>query len=282
MTYTEFWKPLTALYGEGEAKGMARLVMEIGFGLTTTDIVMGRTEELDERALLDIQRRLLTGEPVQYVIGEADFGGRQFMVSRHVLIPRPETLWLCRAVSRSVGGSRCNILDIGTGSGCIAVTIALDSPTAQVTAWDISDEALEMARKNAQRQEVQVNFERQDALCPPNDTEKWHAIVSNPPYICQQECKDMERNVLDHEPHLALFVPDDDPLLFYRSIARYAIKALKPGGTLYFEINPLYAEPLRSLLQNTGFQQAQIHQDDYGKERYIVARKAKPLADAGT
>ena len=281
MTYTEFWKPLTALYDEGEAKGMARLVMEMGFNLTTTDIIMGRTEELDESALLNIQRRLLTGEPVQYIIGEADFGGRQFMVDSHVLIPRPETLWLCHAVSKSVDTTHCCILDIGTGSGCIAITIALDSPTAQVTAWDVSDDALEVARKNAQRQEVQVSFKRQDALCPPDDTEKWHAIVSNPPYICQQERKDMERNVLDYEPHLALFVPDDDPLLFYRSIARYAVKALKPGGTLYLEINPLYAEPLRNLLQDTGFPWAQVYQDDYGKERYIVARKAKPSADAG-
>ena len=282
MTYTEFWKPLTALYCEGEAKGMARLVIEIGFGLTTTDMVMGRVAELDEKKLFDIQRRLLTGEPVQYVVGEADFGSRQFVVNQHVLIPRPETLWLCQSAGKFIGSRPCEVLDIGTGSGCIAITIALNNPTAQVTAWDISDGALETARRNAQRQKVQVNFRQQDALTPPNDNEKWDAIVSNPPYICRQEQKDMERNVLDYEPHLALFVPDDNPLLFYRGIARYAIRALKPRGMLYFEINPLYAEPLRRLLQTIGFQQVEVHQDDDGKDRYITAQKeAKyPSTDA--
>ena len=282
MTYTEFWKPLTALYGEGEAKGMARLVIEIGFGLTTTDMVMGRVAELDEKKLFDIQRRLLTGEPVQYVVGEADFGSRQFVVNQHVLIPRPETLWLCQSAGKFIGSRPCEVLDIGTGSGCIAITIALNNPTAQVTAWDISDGALETARRNAQRQEAQVNFRQQDALTPPNDNEKWDAIVSNPPYICRQEQKDMERNVLYYEPHLALFVPDDDPLLFYRGIARYAIRALKPGGMLYLEINPLYAEPLCRLLQTIGFLQVEVHQDDDGKDRYITAQKeAKyPSTDA--
>ena len=282
MEYTEFWKPLTALYGEGEARGIARVVMEMAFGLTTTDIVMGRVAELDGEALLDIQRRLLTGEPVQYVVGEADFGNRQFVVNKHVLIPRPETFWLCQSVGTFIGSKPCRVLDIGTGSGCIAITIALDNPTAQVTAWDISGDALETARRNARRHEAQVNFEQQDALTPPDDNERWHAIVSNPPYICLQERKDMERNVLDYEPHLALFVPDDDPLLFYRSIARYAAKALKPGGVLCLEINPLYAEPLRHLLLDIGFPQAEIHRDDYGKDRYITAQKAikDPSTDA--
>ena len=283
MTYTEFWRPLTAIYDEREAKGIARLVMEACFGLTVTDVVMGRAEELDEETLLDIRRRLLTGEPVQYVIGKADFGNRQFVVNNHVLIPRPETLWLCQSIGRSMGSGACKVLDIGTGSGCIAVTIALNSPAADVSAWDISADALEVARQNAQRHGAQVAFSQQDALCPPDDEAEWDVVVSNPPYICLQESKDMERNVLEHEPHLALFVPDDDPLLFYRSIARYAVKSLKPAGRLYLEINPLYADALSCLLAETGFRKVEICKDDYGKRRYMVAWKGTedPLTDAG-
>lgn len=283
MTYRDFWQPLTALYDKGEAQAVARLVMEQRFGLTWTDVLCGQTG--DEATMRQLQQQLLSGTPVQYVLGEAEFGGRTFKVTPAVLIPRPETYGLCQWVAadcRAAEADGSRILDIGTGSGCIAITIALNNPTAQVTAWDISDGALETARRNAQRQKVQVNFRQQDALTPPNDNEKWDAIVSNPPYICRQEQKDMERNVLDYEPHLALFVPDDDPLLFYRGIARYAIRALKPRGMLYFEINPLYAEPLRRLLQTIGFQQVEVHQDDDGKDRYITAQKeAKyPSTDA--
>lgn len=274
MTYTEFWKPLAALYGDGEAKWIARIVVETVFGLTTTDIVMGRVAELDEPRLIDIQRRLLKGEPVQYVTGLADFGNRQFVVNKHVLIPRPETLWLCQTLCKQIENQSAAVLDIGTGSGCIAVTIALDSPSSKVTAWDISGDALEVARQNAQRLGAQISFREQDALCPPDDNEVWDAIVSNPPYICLQERNSMEINVLNHEPHLALFVPDHDPLLFYRSIARYAVKALKPGGALYLEINPIYAELLARLLEETGFIQTEIHEDDYAKKRYISAWKA--------
>ena len=273
MSYEQFWQPLTSIYPTGEAKAIARLVLEVHCGLSMTDIVCGKATTLDERELAALQARLLQGEPVQYVIGEADFGGHLFMVGPGVLIPRPETLWLCKTVCQHIGTAPRKVLDIGTGSGCIAITIARERPTATVTAWDVSNEALQLARRNAARQEVDIDFEHQDMLSAPDDHEMWDAIVSNPPYICQQEQAAMEHHVLDFEPHLALFVPDDDPLLFYRSIARYAIKALKQGGALYLEINPIYANDLADLLHHTGFRQVSIHKDDFDKDRYIIACK---------
>jgi len=273
MTFQAFWRPLTELYPEREAQWIGRIIMEECYGLAQSDIIMGKVERLDDRVLTIIQQRLLKGEPVQYVVGWAVFGDNRFMVNPSVLIPRPETLWLCHAVSETIGIMPRAVLDIGTGSGCIAITIALDRPTAMVTAWDISNDALDLARRNALRLEADVDFVHQDALCPPDDHDLWNVIVSNPPYICRQEQEAMECNVLDYEPHLALFVPDNDPLIFYRSIARYAIQALTADGMLFFEINPLYAEALGDLLLDTGFKAVKIYQDDYNKDRYIIAWK---------
>lgn len=170
--------------------------------------------------------------------------------------------------NNAAGGS---LLDIGTGSGCIAITLALDLPGAKVTAWDISEEALDIARRNAEELGADVDFRLQDALNPPDDKAVWDVIVSNPPYICDRERAAMERNVLDHEPHTALFVPDDDPLLFYRAITRYARHALKPGGSLHFEINPLYTDDMREMLVDEGFSAIEIRNDQFGKERFIKA-----------
>jgi release factor glutamine methyltransferase len=273
MTYQAFWRPLTVLYPEREAQWIGRVIMEECYGLTQSDIIMGKVERLNEQGLTAIQQRLLKGEPIQYVVGWAAFGDNLFMVDPSVLIPRPETLWLCRAVSETIGIIPRSVLDIGTGSGCIAITIAIDRPTAMVTAWDISNDALDLARRNAFQLEADVDFVHQDALCPPNDHNLWNVIVSNPPYICRQEQTAMEHNVLDFEPHLALFVPDEDPLLYYRSIAHYAIQALTDDGTLFFEINPLYANELGDLLLDTGFKTVKIYQDDYDKDRYIIAWK---------
>lgn len=277
MDYEAFWKPLTQIYEMGEAKAIARLVMEVRFGLSMTDILCGKTGEDTE--MKAIQQRLLTGEPVQYVLGEAEFGGRSFHVEPGVLIPRPETYELCQWIVEEEGGRRkeekCSILDIGTGSGCIACTLAAELPQAQVTAWDISDDALRIATDNARRLGVNVTFRKADIL---QFTVHNHQlsiinhqlsiIVSNPPYICHHERAKMARNVLEHEPELALFVPDEDPLLFYRAIARYAAKALKPGGSLYFEINPLYADALLALLHAEGFSHTEIRNDQFGKQRF--------------
>ena len=291
MDYADYWKRLTRIYETSEAKSIVRLVLEQRFGLSLTDIACGRVGELsaDERQALEgMMQRLEKGEPVQYVLGVAEFGGRTFHVEPGVLIPRPETFELCQWViaSPSLKKLEEKILDIGTGSGCIACTLAAELPNAKVKAWDISDDALRIAKRNASRLGVQVSFEQVDVLnLPPTthhptpnthhltSTTLYDAIVSNPPYICNKERAKMERNVLDFEPELALFVPDEDPLLFYVAIAHYAAQALNSGGELYFEINPLYAREMVSMLETEGFSDIETRCDMFGKERFTKARK---------
>ena len=282
MEYEELWHRLTHIYDAGEAKAIVRWVLDVRFGLSWADILCGKVTELsahDQTELEKIMQRLEKGEPVQYIIGVADFCGRQFHVEPGVLIPRPETAELCRMIIAQKGQSPlCEILDVGTGSGCIAITLALELPEAKVTAWDISDDALSIASANAKALGVSVTFEHHDALdsslftlhsLPP----LWDLIVSNPPYICNKEADGMAPNVLDYEPHHALFVPDDDPLLFYRAIAQYAAKALKPPGALFFEINPLYASSLTHLLSTMSCYDIEILSDQFGKPRFLKAAK---------
>jgi release factor glutamine methyltransferase len=277
MTFNELWHRLTPLYDEGEAKAIVRTVLEVRFGLSLTDIYTGKVTQLsaDESLFLnEMMTTLQKGVPVQYVLRRADFGGREFHVRPGVLIPRPETYELCRWITHDAaaptdadGGAGTAVLDVGTGSGCIAITLALDVPGAKVTAWDISPAALAVARENAEALGAKVRLRRQDALQPPNDKARWDIIVSNPPYICRQEARSMARNVLEHEPREALFVPDDDPLCFYRAISGYAACALRPGGSLYFEINPLYAEAVEDMLREHGFTQTETRTDSFGKRR---------------
>ena len=278
MSYKELWQCLTKVYDEGEAKAIARMTYEERFGLTLSDIYLGKDTQLSadcQTELEEIAKRLLQGEPIQYVLGRADFCGRTFMVNEHVLIPRPETEELCQWITSQGVCPPVRLLDIGTGSGCIAVTLAAEIPQAEVTAWDISAEALEVARENAKRANVHVSFEQVDVLnCQLSIINcQFDLIVSNPPYICNKEREAMESNVLEHEPHTALFVPDDDPLLFYRAIAQFGTTALKNDGWLYFEINPLYAEPLRQMLCAMRFCRIEIKEDQYGKQRMIKACK---------
>ena len=291
MTYEELWHRLTPLYDAGEAKAIVRWVLDVRFGLSWTDILCGKVTELsahDQTELEKIMQRLEKGEPVQYIIGVTDFFGRQFHVAPGVLIPRPETEELCRLIlaTESHGQTRnireipsdANILDIGTGSGCIAITLALEMLEAKVTAWDISDDALRIASANAKALGANVTFEHRDALDSSlftlhSSLPLWNLIVSNPPYICCNEADGMAQNVLDYEPHLALFVPDDDPLLFYRAIAQYAIKALKSQGSLFFEINPLYASSLAHLLSTMSFYDVKTLPDQFGKLRFLKATK---------
>ena len=270
MTYNEMWRKLAQEYDEGEAKAIARLAYEVRFGLTLTDLCLGKDTQLsadDQAQAAEMCNRLLLHEPVQYVLGQAEFCGRTFHVAPGVLIPRPETEELCRWIISAMRDKRLEVrdlsfLDVGTGSGCIAVTLAAELPKAEVTAWDISAEALHIARGNAHSNGVHVTCQQVDILTPQPSpstaghaplTSQWDVIVSNPPYICNKERATMEANVLEHEPHTALFVPDDDPLLFYRAIAQYGQEALKPGGWLYFEINPLYAASLTILLSRMSF-----------------------------
>ena len=371
MTYNQLWKRLTAIYNEREAQAIVRTVLDALFGMSLTDICLGKVTQLsadDTTRLEKIMQRLEKSEPVQYVLGAGWFAGRLFDVAPGVLIPRPETedlvKWACdeakekekednskeergkeeKEVSKkgeapqkeeqllssplkeeeeglrkgkdasqkeeqplssplkeeeeglrkgkdasqkeeqplssllksnkevSEKGEEVphpSILDIGTGSGCIAITVALALPQARVTAWDISTDALAIAAGNAHRLGASVRFEHQDALNAPDDEERWDVIVSNPPYICDRERADMSDNVLSYEPELALFVPDSDPLLFYRAIARYASKALKPGGRLLFETNTAYAHEVAQAMANEGFTAIEVRNDCFGKPRMV-------------
>ncbi|UEA63672.1 peptide chain release factor N(5)-glutamine methyltransferase [Hoylesella buccalis] len=278
--YRELWEQLTPLYDETEAKAVVRTVLEVRFGLTLTDILCGKVNDLsaeEGRSLEKIMQRLRQAEPVQYVLGEAEFAGRRFKVAPGVLIPRPETEELCAWIVNEqtpTEGQSITILDIGTGSGCLAVTLSLDIPNTTVSAWDISQDALRIASENAKAWKAPVSLALQDALAAPKDSMKWDIIVSNPPYICPSEAAEMAKNVLKFEPSTALFVPQSDPLLFYKAIANYAIQALKPGGKLYIEINPLYRSQLEEMLKNVGFIDVEIRKDAFGKDR--MARATRP------
>ena len=285
MTYRELWQPLTSRYTEPEAKAVARYLLEVGYGLSMTDILSGGAERVPGDEMEENRRRLLNGEPVQYVIGKAEFGGRIFKVSPAVLVPRPETYELCQWVEKEERGERreerdYSVLDIGTGSGCIAITLALDMPYAKVEAWDISESALNIARRNAESLNAKVSFRQVDALnVSAEDSSLFtlhsslNVIVSNPPYICRKEAPEMEAHVLDHEPHQALFVPDDNPLLFYRAISQYGRRALARGGWLYFEINPDHHGEMKQMLDEMGYFCIETRQDQFGRLRFVRAQK---------
>ena len=300
-TYQQLWQSLTPLYDAGEAQAIVRTVLDVKYGMTLTDIICGKVNEIsadEERKLEEIIIRLQKGEPVQYVLGEADFAGRPFHVEPGVLIPRPETAELCQWIEKdmieksivssgdssedSSGNSpqatddARRILDICTGSGCIAITLGLNIPNSEVTGWDISEDALRIAQGNVEMLKARnVRIEYQDALALPKAAEAADLIVSNPPYICEKEKADMEKNVLEHEPSLALFVPDEDPLKFYRAIAEYASSALKSGGALYFEINPIYEKETRKMLLKLDFKDIETKEDAFGKKRMMRAKSTK-------
>ena len=275
MNYTELCKLLTEavdkfgkrIYDVREARAVARVFLEDLYGFSTADMYGGREVEGCEENV----ERLVKGEPVQYVVGKALFADRYLTVRKGVLIPRPETEELCGWVAEEAK-ENTEVLDIGTGSGCIAITLALDTK-ARVTAWDIADEALETARENSRELKAAVRVERQDMLQPPTDGRQWDIIVSNPPYICEKEKAEMEANVLDYEPHIALFVPDEDPLRFYRAIARYASTSLRKGGLLVFEVNSGCAREMERMLVAEGFSEVETRTDQFGRERMVKAKK---------
>nr|MBP7472334.1 peptide chain release factor N(5)-glutamine methyltransferase [Prevotella sp.] len=254
-----------------EAKAIVRMLLEDNFAMSWTDIICGKVNELSRdsaQQLEEFMQRLEKGEPIQYVLGGAYFAGRRFDVAPGVLIPRPETADLCQWIEDD--NKQGEILDVGTGSGCIAITLALDVPLANVTAWDISDKALTIARDNSKLLGSKVNFEKQDALnIQIIEGDKWDVIVNNPPYIISKEKKEMNKNVLDYEPESALFVPDEDPLLFYRSIAQYGKKTLKRGGKIYFEINPLFTDAMKEMLEKLNYNDIETRKDRFGKDRMM-------------
>ena len=278
MTYEQLWHRLTPIYDAGEAKAIVRYVLEMQFNLSLADILCGKVTELsaDNQAELEkIMVRLEKAEPIQYVLGFAEFFGRQFHVAPGVLIPRPETTELCGwVVSKAQHASQ--LLDIGTGSGCIAITLAAELPQAQVSAWDISDDALRIARDNAIRLGVNVAFEKHDILDTSISTSAqplYDVIISNPPYIKPSERDVMANNVLDYEPNIALFAPADNPIIFYQRIADFAWKHLRSGGYLFFELNPLTAEAVGDYLHQLSFSDIEFRQDSYDKQRFLKATK---------
>jgi len=223
-----------------------------------------------DRKLDEALNRLAKGEPLQYVIGWTPFCGLSFKVDGRVLIPRPETAELVEWVARECS-SEGALLDIGTGSGCIAVTLANKLPGWKVQGWDISEGALEVARENSRLNGTEVEFSKVDILSVTSSDQQFDVIVSNPPYVLESEKDQMEDTVLDNEPHTALFVPDSEALLFYRAIAKFGKNALVTGGTLYFEINPLEASDLKKMLEQAGYHDIVIRNDIFGKQRMIKA-----------
>lgn len=293
MTYDDIWRRLAGVYDQREARAVARMLVEEKFSLSFADIICGGVEALSEADKQWIEaavKRLEQGEPIQYVLGWAWFGGLKFNVRSGVLIPRPETEWLVDNICAHPAPSNdrpLRILDIGTGSGCIALSIKQRLPETYVEAWDISTEALSIAADNARSLSLDVVWRQQDALnitpnvlsTTPNDNSVvpdsplWDVIVSNPPYICERERTDMARNVLEHEPSTALFVPDTDPLLFYRAITRYAVGSLNEGGRMLFECNTLYAGDTARMMADEGMTATQVYDDCFGKPRFAVGKR---------
>ena len=293
MTYDDIWHRLAGVYDQREARAVARMLVEEKFSLSFADIICGGVEALpdaDKQWIEAAVKRLEQGEPIQYVLGWAWFGGLKFNVRSGVLIPRPETEWLVDNICAHPAPSNdrpLRILDIATGSGCIAFSIKQRLPETYVEAWDISTEALSIAADNARSLGLDVVWRQQDALnitpnvlsTTPNDNSVvpdsplWDVIVSNPPYICERECTDMARNVLEHEPSTALFVPDTDPLLFYRAITRYAVGSLNEGGRLLFECNTLYAGDTARMMADEGMTATQVYDDCFGKPRFAVGKR---------
>ena len=279
MTFQDICREIAAtvdshgkmVYDEREARAVARVLVEDVLGLNIADLYGGVTMESPNADFLRALDLVTQGVPVQYAVGKALFADRYFKVTKGVLIPRPETEELCQWVAEDCK-TASTMLDIGTGSGCIAITLALET-NAKVTAWDIADEALDVAKETAVAHGADVVVERNDILTADDDGRRWDVIVSNPPYICEKEKADMEANVLDHEPRLALFVPDDDPLLFYRAIARYAAFALKEGGRLFLEVNPIYNNEMTRMLREEGFCRVEVRKDLYGRERMMKTWK---------
>jgi release factor glutamine methyltransferase len=260
-------------YGEGEARSISRIVFEDVFRF-----FQGADRWMQDREVEQFEKvkfRLLEGEPVQYVLGQADFYGFKFQVNPHVLIPRQETeelvYWIHHTVKKEFQGQKLQLLDIGTGTGCIPITLGKLNPQLSVSALDVSKEALEVAKENALRLEVPVIFYQLDILLETawEQLPVFDLIVSNPPYIPIKEQELMDQHVLEYEPSLALFVENEDPLLFYKKITAFALTHLKKGGYLFFETNAFNAGEVLDFMEKKGFTSVQIEKDLNGKDRMV-------------
>lgn len=268
---------LVDYYPKGEIEGFIRLIFDELCGFSMTDLLLKRDTQLPaetQAAIISIVERLKLHEPIQYILGSVEWNGMRLSVGPGVLIPRPETAEIVRRIVAEKDRVRGCVADVCTGSGCIAIALAQAWPEAKVEGWDISPDALKYARKNAQENKVDVMWHQRDVLLyTPEDKPRYEVMVSNPPYILDSERSDMDDNVLCYEPHNALFVSDNDPLLFYRVIAHIALCELLPGGVLYFEINSSMHDACCRLLQAMGFDNVQVFEDYRGMYRMVRAVK---------
>jgi release factor glutamine methyltransferase len=283
---TTFLQELSSLYEEQEIESFFYIILEKLHGLKRIDLALNPQSVMDGAHLKqwkNIVSELKKQRPIQYILGETTFYGLSFLVNENTLIPRPETEELVELIIKSfessVSGSGLKILDIGTGSGCIAISLAKNIPNAAVFAIDVSEEALDTAKKNAELNKVAIDFISTNILdvvtlsAVAGLDKQFDIIVSNPPYVRNLEKYEIKPNVLEYEPHLALFVDDIDPLLFYRKIAELAIKNLNPNGKLYFEINQYLGKETIKLLEDFGFRNVELKKDIYGNDRIISCEK---------
>lgn len=296
ILFNQLFLEISSVYEENEAKSIIYLLLEYYLNLSKTDIFLDKNI-LQEFDFQDIIRRLKVQEPIQYIIGETEFYGRKFTVTPNTLIPRPETEELVQLsvssyqlcgeplsiISRNTSGERLlvknvslnfkpKILDIGTGSGCIAISLACELPNVQIYAYDISEKALKIAKENAKKNKANIIFEKVNILEPFTvHHSPFTIIVSNPPYVMNSEKAEMERNVLEYEPSIALFVEDNDPLIFYQKIAQFAAKNLIDKGLCIVEINQAFGLETAALFWNQGFRQVEVIKDIFGKDRIVKA-----------
>ncbi len=270
--YRNILDQLTDIYGKDEARAITRMFLKDLFpDENDCELLLGHREEPSEDIQLMVGR-LKKGEPIQYVLGKTEFFGMEMHVEPGVLIPRPETEELIRQILIRLepGSSPTNILDVGTGSGCIALAMKKCFPDARVEAWDVSDEALRIASGNAERLDLPIIYNKVDVV---GNYElrftNYDLIVSNPPYVLEEEKEAMERNVLDYEPETALFVPDSNPLLFYDRIADIAASSLREGGLLAFEINRRFGHDIVEMLRRKGFSDAELTKDQFDNDRFV-------------
>ena len=276
ITASYIRRKLHGHYTPPEAGHLSRIICCEILGQQTVDYYLGKDIILsvkEEQELESILARLHNFEPIQYILGEARFLGRTFRVTPGVLIPRPETEELVEMMLKELSPVS-RVLDVGTGSGCIAISLAKELPESQVTAWDVSGEALSIAAANSKALQASVRFEQRDVLTyEPCVVDCYDVIVSNPPYVTEAEKQEMEHNVLDWEPSLALFVPDTDPLRFYRRIAVLGLEMLTSGGKLYFEINRAFGKDTVAMLCETGYRAVRLQKDISHNDRFVIAEK---------
>ena len=276
--FLEFRNSLTLEDENNELEAIVYLVFDSILGLSSTDIMIGRQVELTpevKKQLTTIAIRINSGEPVQYILEEAWFLNRKFAVDSNVLIPRPETEELVKLIATECRYDNFTVLDIGTGSGCISISLKLECPNIRIKATDISTEALIIAMKNAGRLNAEVEFLHHDILTEEIPFDTLDIIVSNPPYVLKRESEFLQERVVKFEPHLALFTPDDDPLKFYNVIAAKGHAALKSGGKIFVEINQQFGKEVANLFSDAGFESVTIQKDIFGNDRIVMGKKSK-------